>query len=767
MSPRTAEQTPERPSNEHAVPLHTEVENRFLTYALSTIVSRSLPDARDGLKPVQRRILYAMDRLGLSADAKHRKSAAVVGEVLGKYHPHGDQAAYDAMVRLAQDFSLRYPLVDGSGNFGSVDGDNAAAMRYTEARLSKIAGELLADLPKETVPFRDNYDATLLEPVVLPSRIPQLLINGASGIAVGMSCSFPPHHLGETVDACLALIENPNADVKNLMKSLKGPDFPTGGRLVAARAEIAEIYRTGQGSFRVRGEYEVEGRGRGRSSIVITSIPYTINKAKLLEKIYALIQEKKLPQVSEARDESTAEIRIVLDLKADVSPDVVMAYLYKHTDLEASFPANFTALKPNGEPERMGLPALLRHFLDFRLDVVTKRIRHEIRLLDERLHLLEAFEKIHKDLDKAIKIIRSSKTREEARTRLMKGFLLDQIQADAILERRLHTLVEMEVEKIKKERKEKREEKERLEKILSTEKARWGEVARELRDIRGIYADKRRTKLGKVEEVEFTADDFVIHEPCTVIISRNGWVRRVKTVGETLRFKEGDDLLTTVPGNTRDPVAFFTSAGKVYVVKALDLPSGSGFGEALGHLFKLGDGERVVGAMNGAPTAPGERPEQGDLFAKRTSTREFLLATRQGAGFRTESLDVSEETTRAGRKLMNVKPGDGLAAVVPVAGGEIVLGLRDGRCLRIPVGEAPVLAGAGTGVKLVNAKGSEVVSAVTGGKKETIEIVPEEGPAKQVRIADLTPHHRGATGQKITRSIRDLRHPAGAEGSSS
>src|SRR5512143_3634241 len=366
--------------------LHSEVENRFLTYALSTIVSRSLPDVRDGLKPVHRRILYAMWEMGFGPTAKFRKSAAVVGEVLGKFHPHGDQAAYDAMVRMAQDFSLRYPLVEGSGNFGSLDGDPAAAMRYTEARLSRIAEELLAEIDKDTVGFRPNYDNSLKEPVVLPARFPQLLVNGTSGIAVGMSCSFPPHNLSEVIDGLAAMIDNSNIEVKDLLKYIKGPDFPTGGQILNSKKELREIYQTGSGGIRTRGEYSIEDLPRGKQAVVFTSIPYLVNKAKLLEKIVGLMDDKKLPQVSVARDESTDVIRIVLELKAETNAELVTAYLFKHTDLGATFPVNFTALKPNMEPERLSLKELMRFFLDFRHELTTRRLNFDLRLLKARRH---------------------------------------------------------------------------------------------------------------------------------------------------------------------------------------------------------------------------------------------------------------------------------------------------------------------------------------------------------------------------------------------
>ncbi len=435
--------------------LHSEVENRFLTYALSTIVSRSLPDVRDGLKPVHRRILYAMWEMGLGPTAKFRKSAAVVGEVLGKFHPHGDQAAYDAMVRMAQEFSLRYPLVEGSGNFGSLDGDPAAAMRYTEARLSKIAEELLVEIDKETVVFRPNYDNSLKEPAVLPARFPQLLVNGTSGIAVGMSCSFPPHNLGEVIDGLAAMIDNSNIEVKDILKLIKGPDFPTGGQVLNSKKELKEIYQSGSGGIRIRGEYAVEDLPRGKQAIVVTSIPFLVNKAKLLEKIIGLMEDRKLPQVSTVRDESTDEVRMVLELKAETNPELVMAYVFKHTDLESTFPVNFTALKPNMEPERLSLKELMQYFLDFRHEITTKRLNYDLRLLKARLHILKAFEVLYDDLDTAIKIIRRAKSREDAAEKLKKHFKLDDEQVKAILEMQLYKLVGLEIERILKEKAEK------------------------------------------------------------------------------------------------------------------------------------------------------------------------------------------------------------------------------------------------------------------------------------------------------------------------
>src|SRR5213594_938639 len=400
--------------------LREAAEERYLSYALSVITSRALPDARDGLKPVQRRILYAMyQNLRLTAGARPRKSAAIVGEVLGKYHPHGDQAAYEAMVRMAQPFSLRYPLVHGEGNFGSLDGDNAAAYRYTEARLTALAEEMLADLAAETVPLRATFDAMLEEPTVLPSAIPQLLMNGSTGIAVGMATNIPPHNLSEVVAALTAMIDEPDLDVKGLLKHVKGPDFPTGGEILNTKKELRDIYESGQGAIRLRGQYRLESLPRGKRQIVVTSIPYTVNKSELVLHIGEEILARKLPQVLDVRDESTADVRIVLELKADASPETAMAYLYKHTALQTNFNVNLTCLLPTanpavGQPARVTLRDLCRQFLDFRMQVVTRRLEHEQRQLEARLHILDALAKIYDDLDRAIRIIRKAESRADA-----------------------------------------------------------------------------------------------------------------------------------------------------------------------------------------------------------------------------------------------------------------------------------------------------------------------------------------------------------------
>ncbi len=740
--------------------LHAEVENRFLTYALSTIISRSLPDVRDGLKPVHRRILYAMWEMGLGPAAKLKKSAAVVGEVLGKFHPHGDQAAYDAMVRMAQEFSLRYPLIEGSGNFGSLDGDSAAAMRYTEARLSKIAEELLIEIDKETVSYRPNYDNSLKEPAVLPARLPQLLVNGTSGIAVGMSCSFPPHHLGEVIDGLTAMIDNSNIEVKDLLKFVKGPDFPTGGQILNSKKELKEIYQSGSGSIRIRGEYAIEDLPRGKKAIVVTSIPYLVNKAKLLEKIIGLMEDRKLPQVSAVRDESTDEVRIVLELKAEANPELVMAYVFKHTDLESTFIVNFTALKPNMEPERLSLKELMRYFLDFRQEITTRRLNFDLRILKSRLHILKAFEVLYNDLDTAIKIIRRAKSREDAAEKLKKHFKLDDEQAKAILEMQIYKLVALEIERILKEKVEKAKQKKDIEAILASQKRIWGLIKSDLLEIKEKYGDKRKSVMKAAEEIEFSQEDFIVHEDVSVILTKMGWIRRVKTMGENLRFKEGDELLALLPANTRDNIAVFSSAGKVYVVKAYDLPSGSGFGEPVQHLFKFGDGERPISAMNltlvltGAAPVDGAQGRQEELSFATAREVTALTVSAKGVGFKFDLGQFNTVTTRAGKKFAGVKPGDSILGVDALDLPNVLFLTTEGKAVVVAAKDIPLLTGAGKGVKLVNVKNGEVALFRAVRKNEQVKVVDEKNKEKVIDLKEYGVMTRGAVGFKAVKAVR-------------
>ena len=496
-----------------AVPLHEAAQARYLNYALSVITSRALPDVRDGLKPVQRRILFTMWQQNLTADVKHRKCAKVVGDVMGSFHPHGDMAIYETLVRMAQSFSLRYPLVDGSGNFGSLDGDSAAAMRYTECRLARISDELLTEIDQDTVPFRPNYDGTKTEPVVLPARLPNLLVNGATGIAVGMATSIPPHNLGEVCQALLKLLDNPDLSTAQLCRWVKGPDFPTGGQILNSADEIKEIYRTGSGAVRVRGTWELGEATRAGQTIFITSVPYMVNKATLVERIAEVVIERKLPPLIDVRDVSTDDVRIELTIKKDVDPKLVMAYLCKHTPLQTSVPVNLTCLVPTenpevGRPERLDLHQILWYFLKFRLDVVTARLEHELGALEKRIHILEGFEKVFDALDEILRLIRKSEGKADAAAQIMKRFDLDAEQTDAILELKIYRLARLEILVITTELADKRKRARQIAGLLRNEQDRWSVVRGELEHLLKTYGDpkkdKRRTELASdADEVEY------------------------------------------------------------------------------------------------------------------------------------------------------------------------------------------------------------------------------------------------------------------------
>ncbi len=742
-----------------ALPLETDLreaaEERYLSYALSVITSRALPDARDGLKPVQRRILYAMyQNLRLTAGARPRKSAAVVGEVLGKYHPHGDQAAYEAMVRMAQPFALRYPLVHGEGNFGSLDGDGAAAMRYTEARLTPLAEEMLADLGAETVSLRPNYDATLDEPIVLPSAVPQLLMNGSTGIAVGMATNIPPHNQREVVAALTAMIDEPDLDVKGLLKHVKGPDFPTGGEILNSRKELREIYESGQGAIRLRGEYGVESLPRGKRQIVVTSIPYTVNKAELVEQIAQEILTRRLPHVTDVRDESTADVRLVLELKAEASPEAAMAYLYKHTGLQTNFNVNLTCLLPTanpavGQPARVTLRDLCRQFLDFRLQVVTRRLQHEKRQLEARLHILDALAKIHDDLDRAIRIIRKAESLADAAKQLMAAFKLDQVQADAILEIRLYQLARLEIEKIRAERAEKKKRLDEIETLLARPRQRWKMIREELAALDEKYGDKRRTQLSAGEELAYDPEAYIVHEDATVVLSRDGWLKRVREVKDpaSTRLREGDALAAVLPGTTRDRLVLFSSRGTVYVLRVADVPATTGYGEPVQSLLKFGDGERVAAARLLREGGGEPQPVLPGL-----QSTAVLVATAKGYGFRAEP-DLSE-TTRAGRRIARVGEGDEIVSVEPVRGKWVVVASRRGKMLHFDLDEVAELSGPGRGVILMRPSkeaDDRIVGALALAKDASFLAVTPEGTEREIDLTDVPAGRRAQKGQKVVK----------------
>ena len=766
-----------------AADLRSAAEQRYLSYALSVITARALPDARDGLKPVQRRILYAMfQNLRLVATAKARKSAQIVGEVIGKYHPHGDTAAYDAMVRMAQDFSLRYPLVHGEGNFGSLDGDGAAAYRYTEARLTAIAEEMLADLGSDTVDWRANYDATLDEPIVLPSRIPQLLMNGSTGIAVGMATNIPPHNLGEICDALTALIDDPALEVKDLLKYIKGPDFPTGGELLSSKADLRTAYETGQGALGLRGQFKVEDLPRGKRQVVVTSIPYTVNKSTLIEQIAAQILERKLPQVIDVRDESTTDVRIVLELKSDAEPEVAMAFLFKHTDLQINFNVNLTCLTPTanpsaGQPGRVSLKDLCRQFLDFRMDVVTRRLEFEKRKLLARLHILDGFIAIYDNLDEAIRIIRKSDGRADAAQKLMARFGLDQEQVDAILELRLYQLARLEIDKIRAEREEKLKRLAEVERLLKKASERWKLIRGEIGEIKTKFGDKRRTVASASgrEDLAYDPDAYIVHEEATVLLSRDGWLRRVRELKDpsSARLREGDALFAVHEGTTRDRIALFSTKGVLYVLPVTDVPATTGYGEPVQSLFKFGDGERVLTSMllsagpigeekepeKPAEPGKGKRAGQGDLFSGGgkgevieliEEARPLLVVSAGGYGFRAApELSV---TTRAGRRFARVADGDELIAVTSPDGPEVLCLARSGKGLRFPIGEATELSGVGRGVILMKLDDKDrVVGAIVPPAKTKLFVQIEGAGERAVARDDFPKGHRAGKGHKVVK----------------
>jgi len=758
------------------VDLRTAAEERYIAYALSVITARALPDVRDGLKPVQRRILYAMyQNLRLAAGARPRKSAAVVGEVLGKYHPHGDLAAYEAMVRMAQSFSLRYPLVHGEGNFGSLDGDSPAAMRYTEARLTPIAEELLHDIRHDTVDFRENYDATLREPVVLPAGFPQLLANGSTGIAVGMATNIPPHNLKELVNALTALIRDPSLTTADLCKFIKGPDFPTGGEILNAPRELREVYETGQGPVRIRGQYATEGKGRSRK-VIVTSVPYGANKSRIVEEIAEHISSRRLPQATDVRDESTDTVRIVVEIRAEASPEAVMAYLFKHTGLQTNFNVNLTALVPTdslgvGQPARLTLKDLCRHFLDFRLGVVTRRLEHELRELTARLHVLEGFLKLFGSLDQAIRIIRESASRPEAQQALIKAFRLDEVQADAILDTRLYQLARLEIEKIKNEQREKQKRAARIVRLLKSRKARWDIVAAELAEVARKHGDGRRTVLSSGADLVYDADVYMVHEDVTVVVTRDGWMKRVGEIKDpaSTRVREGDRARWILRGNTRDNLALFSSTGGLYVMKVASVPATTGYGEPVQSLLNFKDGERLVAASLVPARAPGPEPAQdtgpvqGTLGfledepaapeGSETGGSRWLVVTAGGMGFFCRP-DLSE-TTRSGRRVARVREGDEVVTCTPAAGDTVTAASRLGKVLTFPAEQLPELAGAGRGVILMRLdKEDRLVTAIAHDSGAPPLVVAEDGATHRFNLPDLA--QRAQKGRKTFKRYKPV-----------
>ncbi|HVY46935.1 MAG TPA: DNA topoisomerase IV subunit A, partial [Minicystis sp.] len=749
--------------------LAEEAQRRYLNYALSVITSRALPDVRDGLKPVQRRILYTMQNdLRLGGDAKPKKSARVVGDAMGRYHPHGDVAIYDAMVRMAQAWVMRVPLVDGHGNFGSIDGDAPAAMRYTEARLLPVADELLGELGRRTVAWRPNYDGSSSEPVVLPARFPNLLVNGSQGIAVGMATSIPPHNLGEVIDAAVALVDDRELTVKQLLKHLKGPDFPTGGELLATPEERRAVYETGSGSLKLRGEWRSEGDDGKRGStpqIVVTSIPYAVERKTIVEKVAEVILSKKLAGLVDVRDESTAEIRIVLELKKGADPQLVMAYLFKNTPLAVNVQVNLTCLVPTADPEiaaprRLGLREMLLQFLDFRFETVTKRLEFELGELQKRIHLLEGFELVFDALDEVIRIIRRSEDRADAKAKLMKRFGLSEEQTDAILELRLYRLAKLEILVVQKELAEKRAEAKRIEGLLKSPAKRWAVVKDELLDIKKKYADKRRTRLAaSTDEPEFQAEDFIVAEDAHVVLSAQGWVKRLRELKDpsATRLRDGDAVLAAVAGSTRASVAFFSNLGGCYVCRIHDVPPSTGYGDPVQKLFKLADGERMIAMLSFDPRAlDTPAPTEG---AAEPEPPFAIAVTRGGLGFRFSLRPHREPSTRAGRRFARLNEGDEVLAVMPTGADDaVVCAVSDGHVLGVKVDEIAVLSGAGKGAMVIKVhEGERVVGAgLALAARDTVTIETEKGKTMDVTLQSVL-GSRADRGSQLVKRDRFVR----------
>lgn len=736
-----------------ARPLVDEMEESYLDYAMSVIVSRALPDVRDGLKPVQRRILYSMWQMGLKSNAKFRKSATVVGEVMGKYHPHGDQAIYDTMVRMAQDFSLRDTLIKGQGNFGSMDGDGAAAMRYTEAKLQALAEELLLDIEKQTVPFVANYDGTQREPRVLPAKLPNLLLNGTSGIAVGMATSIPPHNLGELIEATATLIDDPDTTVEALAKIVPGPDFPTGGTIFDKK-EIAKAYGTGKGSIVVRGNAEIEEQKNGSFRIIVSEIPYQVNKATLLEHIANLVRDKKIEGIKDLRDESNKEgVRIVVELKKDSYPKKVLNALFKHTELQQSFHMNMLALVDGVQPRVLNLKTVLQEFIKHREEVVRKRAEFDLEKARERAHILEGLKTAVDNIDAVVKLIRQSKDREEAKLGLIKKFKLSERQANAILDMRLSQLANLERLKIEAELKDKRQLIKDLESLLKSRTKILGVIKDELVDIKERFATPRRTKIVSGAVGEFKQEDLIPKEPTFVTMSRDGYIKRmpadsIKTQGRGgkgvgLATKENDIIADLLATDTHADLLFFTSRGRVFQLKAYEVPPSTrtAKGQAVVNFLQLAPNETVTAILPFSPEV-------------RQDVKFLVMGTKQGM---TKKVAVAEfdAVRRNGLIAMRIKAGDALEWIQPSDGtNEVMFVTRDGQSVRMKESTIRPMGRSASGVRALKLKKDDevvhmgVVSTGKAGKNLELMTVTELGYGKRSSLVQFKVQGRGGSGIK-------------------
>ncbi|ULA64334.1 MAG: hypothetical protein LZF86_120055 [Nitrospira sp.] len=729
------------------IAIEDEMKSSYLDYAMSVIVGRALPDVRDGLKPVHRRILFGMNEMGLAHNRAYRKSAKIVGEIMGNYHPHGDSAIYDTLVRMAQDFNMRYPLVDGQGNYGSMDGDSAAAMRYTEARMTKLAEELLADIDKETVDFGPNYDESLQEPLVLPTRVPNLLINGAGGIAVGYATNIPTHNLGEVIDGLLLLIENPDATIAQLMKKIPGPDFPTAG-FIYGMSGIKDAYETGRGLLKVRAKVNVESDERtDRERLIVTEVPYQVNKAKLIEKIADLVQEERIKGIADLRDESSDRegVRIVIELKRGEIPLIVLNNLFKHTQLETTFGVIMLALV-NNRPEVLNLKQILSHFLDHRREVIVRRTAFELRKAEERAHILEGLKIALDNLDAVIALIRRAQSPDEARAGLMSQFGLSEIQASAILEMRLQRLTQLERQKLIEEYKEVLKQIEYLKSILASPALVRQIIQDELAEIRTAYKDERRTQIVK-EEAEINLEDLIAEEEVVVTISHTGYIKRnaVSLYRAQRRggkgkigmgIKDEDFVETLFTASTHDSLLFFTDAGKVFWLKVHEIPeaSRSAKGKALVNLLALSKDEKVTATM---PV----KEYRDDRFV--------VMATKQGVIKKTE-LSAYSKPRQGGIIALSLDQGDKLIAVHVTDGSrEMLLGTKQGITIRFKEDDVRSMGRTAHGVKGITLEaGDEVIGmeTITPDSTTAILTVTEGGYGKRTPVNDYRVQGRGGKG---------------------
>lgn len=743
MADNNETEVEETQSNILSAELSKEMRTSFLEYSMSVIVSRALPDVRDGLKPVHRRILYAMNESGITPRRPHAKSARTVGDVIGKYHPHGDIAVYDTMVRLAQWFSMRVPLVDGHGNFGSIDGDSAAAMRYTEARLDKPAMELLRDLDKETVDFQSNYDDSLEEPVVLPARFPNLLVNGSSGIAVGMATNIPPHNLGETIDATCMMLDNPDVTTEELMTVLPGPDFPTGA-IIMGREGIKEAYETGRGSLTIRSKCRIEEGKNGKSSIVISEIPYQVNRTNLLKKIADLVRDKKLPEVSAVHDAADRSgIDIIIDLKQNAIPQVVLNKLYKHTQLQVGFGCNMLALV-NGVPRTLSLKEMLHYYILHQEEVIERRTRYDLAKAEARAHILEGFVIALDDIDKVINIIRSSETDVEAKERLMETFKLSEKQSEAILEMRLRRLTGLEREKIENELAELRESIAYYKQLLNDTNMVHGVIKDELLEIKSRYSTPRKTKItGAVKELD--VEDLIAEEEVAVTVTKAGYIKRLpvstyrqqKRGGKGMQgvnLKESDFVEHLFIASTHDYILFFSNKGKVYRLKVYEIPEASRHarGNAIVNLLPFEKDEKVSAVI-----ATKDFPED-----------EYLMFATAGGMVKKTAMKLYDRTRRDGLIAISLKDGDELISVQRVATGEKVMMVSSaGKAIQWDEEEVRAMGRDTQGVRGMNVQAdAKVLGMEIVRPGSELFVITERGYGKRTSVEDYPIHHRGGQG---------------------